>query len=184
MQNVTYNLIVKVGNASFNYWRRIRELAQSYGVQDSLIVCNTNRVTIVYFKDGSLEKKIFKGKPYSTIPAAVTAHEQGIPRTDTPRWVIAPPSVIDKVKEGLRNSGFFNGKEYLYVEIGAVYENNSGPINNGPAAVTEEKSPRANDVAGTATNDRLAKLLETARIRGVRTDPMPNLAELIQKVSR
>ncbi|MBS3105133.1 hypothetical protein J4234_02665 [Candidatus Woesearchaeota archaeon] len=186
MPNLTYNIIVQADRVGFNYWERIRDLAKAYGIQGSLIVCNTNRVTVVSFKERPIETKVFKGKPYGMMPVAVNDYEAGIPQTDTPRWVIAPPSVIDKVSEGLlRNAGVLKGSKFFYVEIGAVYDNNGGPINYGQATLPEVKSLGADDVADKITDDRLAKLLETARIQEVRTDPKrPNLAELIEKVSR
>ena len=183
MPNLTYNIIVQKDRVGADYWEKIQKLTKAYEIQSSLIVCNTNRVTIVYFKDGSLEKKVFKGKPYSTIPAAVTAHEHGIPQTDVLRWVIAPPSVIDKVKEGLRNSGFFDGSKYHHVEVGTIYGNNAEPTSNGQAIITG-KNQRYNAAGMAASTDRLAELLETARIQGIRTDPMPNLAELIERVPK
>ena len=101
MMNLTYNIIVNVNRSSYNYWERIEGLARQHDIQEPLIVCATDRIVIVDFSKKPLQFQTFKGKPRDNIPKVVRAYEAHINGTETPRWVIAQASLVERVKNGL-----------------------------------------------------------------------------------
>lgn len=156
MGKLTYNIIVRNDDHnSHGYWKTIRELAMTHGIQGPLIVCNTRRVTIAHFNDGSLETKVFDGEPYGKIPVAVRDYEARIGETKSLRWVIVPPSLVHDVKRSLGKVGLLKGNEYFCVEVEVIqYTDKTSRQDQATAKV-----PIIHNEAKVVTHDILAQLI-------------------------
>lgn len=140
MPNLTYNLIIRDSDHnSVTHLRKIQELAVRYGATDMVVYCSDRRVAVLDLNK-SLESRVNGGKPYGKLrEVAVDDYESRVEQIDNPRFVIASPSVVEKVTNSLIRIGLVKNGIYFGIEVADVYGGRQTSIDKAISSVTPAK---------------------------------------------
>ena len=125
MRTVGYSMMVEAD--SKDYKKDIPRIANKYHITGPLLVFRVRSVILARFMDGSLETKIYKGRPVSQIPRIVTEYERLFGANGESRWVIVSPEVVEGVTDGLTRLPVFKGGRHFYIEVNQIYDSTPNP---------------------------------------------------------
>ena len=162
MRTVGYSMMVEAD--SKDYKKDIPRIANKYHITGPLLVFRVRSVILARFMDGSLETKIYKGRPVSQIPRIVTEYERLFGANGESRWVIVSPEVVEGVTDGLTRLPVFKGGRHFYIEVNQIYDSTPNPPElptSNPRLI--EKVEERTKVTGVP--DRLDSLVSLANAR-------------------